>query len=276
LRALFYGFALALAWATLYAGTHHDRKGFVAWLAFGILILAAAAQFYSALVSAAGPRASVRRRDATNVVKNRFGSLVDSGVISLPCSRFAVHVWMVPLWYRLLIPLKLRSFVRNVLSDESQARLYKPKLTRLVHFTLSQPKSSGVKFRKNYGLVGTCLALNRMEPLYVNFDEPPVAHALSGGAAHWGRQGRDVTHGLKFKDAESIANRYSQALASVIADDRSQEALGVVTFEVCTGTLEQETDIPTDDLSKNERLKSELVKIAGVLSPILAIRQPRE
>ena len=268
MKSFFYGLAAALAWATYYTATHRERNGLFGWLAFSILCVAAGLQLYLALLSAIGPRLSRRQKDVNGMLKHRLGTLLEKRVITqAPCS-VSMHVWMVPIGYRLFFPFRFRRWARGRFSKNSSvSRSLRPRLKRLAYFRLAKHQSSGVTFRKGYGLVGQCLAINRPKPLFVNFQNREMKRALAGGERTWAGARKKVTHGLFYGDARKIADYYDQAIACVIADSESNEALGVLTLEVAK-------DFP-GVLRTNIGLRQELVELAGLLAPVLAIN-PKE
>lgn len=258
--------ATLTAWATIYVGGNQAKDSAVAWSAYALVAIAAAIQVFTSLAAGLGPSLPLRKRHASNILRNRLAAIHEQQFIRDGFTLTSMHVWMVPVAYRVALPFRFRRWLRRLINEDlCEKYSVKPRLTRVAVFGLKDHESTGVSFRKGYGLVGRCLAENGSAPLYVDFADSGMSKALEAGANEWRRSATDITHGLKFSDAKQIADRYSQSVARVVSDPDSREALGVVTLEVRSGFKPK--------LKDNQDLVQHLNEVAAILAPVLAIRK---
>jgi hypothetical protein len=267
LRVFFYlAAALVIVLAMFHVSTTEERNSLLDWGAFLVIIGMAGAQFCLSLVGAAGPRVAARARDAEEVLKHTMGKIFDAGIVPQDFSLVSMHVWMVPIGYRITFPFKLRKSLHAVFSENVPR--FKPSLKHLACFKLGHHESSGVSFEKGYGLVGRCLDDSLPNPLWADFREPRTLQALAAGKNEWRDESRKITHGLKYEDAKRLAGAYSQAIACPIKERGSGEVIGVLTFETGNGY--------GNGILHNAALRGNLVDLAGILSPVVSVRKKKE
>lgn len=159
------------------------------------------------------------------------------------------HVWLVPRWYRFMLPYGFRCWLRHrtsVADQEKWAR--RPKLKRAAAFRIAPQARSGVSFRKGRGVVGTCLQLNDSDRcLPINWGEPERKALLdSHDRAAWQDASVEMNKGIQYEDAVELAKRYGQAAAIVLHAKDSDEAIGCVTIDLPHGiplSLEEESGV---------------------------------
>ena len=257
-------FAALLAWAT-YAVTviGASLKKDTLRLAGAAIAVSAALQFLIVIGSWISSDQAPVRRDVDRVLLNRLKALYNDDVVTDNPALISLHVFEVPIWFRRLFSYRFRARLRAVFPQWMHKLALRPRLVRIGEGGMRRLPPSGVTFRKGYGLVGIALQDNECENIYwVNFDDPVLIDALSRGPKEWKSQPRELTQNLRYEAAKRLANRYSEALALVIQDSTTGEALGCMTIEVAPGT--------GSDLRTNAALHSELRSTADLLDPILA------
>jgi hypothetical protein len=149
-------------------------------------------------------------------------------------TRLSFHVWTVPLWYRRLVPYKLRRRFK-----EHKPYLPAPVRPPLIRFAMCQFEHrapSNIGFRKGVGLVGRCITANKPADICViRFDSAAMRKALKGTEEEWRKLSDGLTQNLKLRQAKKLSEKYSQAAALVITES-SGEAIGCVTLGLPRGS----------------------------------------
>jgi hypothetical protein len=139
------------------------------------------------------------------------------------------HVWLIPKWYRLLLPRRLRRML-----DRNSSRMpgwLRPHLSRYAVFRFQHLDSSGVTFRKGTGVAGRCIEENLRDRVkVVRLTSQAFRSALST-EERWDAAPSELTHGLPYQDAKSLARAYGQ-VAAMVMRERSGEAIGCVTLDL--------------------------------------------
>jgi len=205
------------------------------------------------------------RRDVESVLFNRLAALYSQFILSSDPTAITMHVWIVPSLYRKIFPYSVRRGLRQILPVWVYKVTWKPSLRRLGEGGMRRLPPSGVGFRAGYGLPGIALRDNEPHTLYwANLQDPEFLKALSGGAEHWKQIPVELTQNLSYPAMRRLAGRYSEALAVVIQDERTGEAIGCLTTEAAAGhTLE---------LRLNSALHAELRASADLLGPLVSRR----
>jgi hypothetical protein len=148
-------------------------------------------------------------------------------------TKVSFHVWIVPMWYRLLVPYQIR---RKVKRDRRKMPLFlRPRLRRVATFRWEHHEPSGINFKKGVGVIGRCIDLNEKgKPFLVRMDSDTFQAALRAGKDAWRSQDIKITQNLKFKDAEALAGSYGQ-VAALVLRERSGEAIGCITLDLPSG-----------------------------------------
>jgi hypothetical protein len=210
------------------APTRHHTLRVIAAVVVGAPGAAAFAMSVARLVDkdAKDKRDRVRRSLNTGLL-----ALHRSGAYPDDITRVSFHVWVVPMWYRRLVPYRIRR--RRKPDDRRLPERLRPRLQRLALHRFEQHEPSGVIFRKGIGLVGRCIDLNdRNQILIMRFNSAPAKRAMRDEAT-WANADINIHHNLKLSDARTLAQSYSQAAAIVIRE-RSGDAIGCVTLELPT------------------------------------------
>jgi hypothetical protein len=152
-------------------------------------------------------------------------------------SRISMHVWEVrPWWLRTVLPFAVRRRIAEWLSEDTVTR-WGRRLTYLkclAVYRMDPQPSSGVRFRKGKGLVGTCVEKNkRGKALFVDLESPGFQSAIASEGS-WTNASPTITMHLSYREARTLAERYGQAAAWVIQDE-SGEAIGGLTMSLPTG-----------------------------------------
>jgi hypothetical protein len=257
-------FAAILAWAT-YAVTEtgvHSR-GLALKVAGGAIAISAALQFVAAADDWLASNTTPVKRRVDRVLLNRLSALYRTGTLVGNPANISVHVWEVPFFFRRVFPYGLRKRLRAIFPKSVQKLAWRPRLVRIGEGGMRRLPPSGVSFRKGNGLIGIALQDNEHDSVYwVDFEDDDLKDALEGGQTHWKGMPEELTQNLRYLAARRLARRYSEALALVIQDADSGEALGCLTLEAEVGA--------SADLRNNEDLHAELRSTADLLSPVLA------
>ena len=258
-------FALLLAWATYQVTvTGSSLKKETLKLAGVAIAVSAALQFMIVLNDWVSSKEKPVRRDVEHIISNRLAAFYENDILTGNPATISMHVFEVPIWFRRIFSYKFRFRLREIFPLWMQKMAWRPALVRIGEAGMRRLPSSGVIFRKGYGLVGIALQANETSDVYwLNFDSPELRQALSRGSKAWKNEPKELTHNLHYEAARRLANRYSEALALVIQDDTG-EALGCLTIEAIRGS--------GCDLHGNTSLLAELGATADLLGPVLARR----
>lgn len=263
MRAFLLVASAALAWATIVLATE-EKANAVEWIAICIVASASAVELYLALRAVVVRRNRDDIKQVSAVLRNTLGRVFEAGLVKDHFTSVSLHVWEVPPTYRWLFPYRVRRWLTRHTSARLRGLRVRPRLKHLAHFRLSDHGSSGVTFKKGYGLVGRCLEANSDKPLYVNFQDRRTLSLLRQGQAAWESSNAiNITHGLRFGDAEKLAERYAGAVAVRIADPRTGEGIGVLTIDALKGNPNR--------LNQNTNLITEVAKTAVMISPVIAL-----
>jgi hypothetical protein len=258
-------FVLLLAWATYevtVAGSSL-KKGTLK-IAGAAIAVSAALQFMAVLSDWLSSKEKPVRRDIEGILFNRLSVLYGNGTLIGNPASISMHVFEVPIWFRRIFSYKFRFRLREVFPLWIQKMAWRPALVRVGEAGMRRLPSSGVIFRKGYGLVGVTLQANETNNVYwVNFNDRELTEALSRGPKAWKNEPKELTQNLRYEAARRLANRYSEALALVVQDDTG-EALGCLTIEAMQGS--------SFDLHSNAALLAELGATADLLGPVLSRR----
>ncbi|WP_328524066.1 hypothetical protein [Kribbella sp. NBC_00359] len=179
-----------------------------------------------------------RKEHAERLAQQTLIRLCDSRPVSEDILSIRVHVWGVPPWYRRLFPHSIRMRLRELVKWRRLTWLawfkIRPKLQRLAAIGLVKEPPSGVPFRMGKGLIGVCLLNNdRGDTLKLRTSDREYKEALdSATEKEWENKGPGITHNLSLADANRLAKLYGQVVSKVVKDQRSGEAIGVVTISV--------------------------------------------
>ena len=257
-------FAAILVWATYTVtekGIHSSSASLK--VAATAIAISAALQFIAVANDWLSSNIIPVRRRVEQVLHNRLSALYRTGILTGNPSVISMHIWEVPIIFRKIFPYSFRQRLRIIFPRRMHRLAWRPRLVRIGEGGMRRLPPSGVSFRKGYGLVGIALQDNEHDSIYwVNFNDPSMQEALNRGAEYWQTAPKELTQNLRYPAAARFAHRYSEALALVIQDTDTGEALGVLTFEAEAGA--------NSDLRSNLSLHSELRSTADLLSPILA------
>ena len=181
---------------------------------------------------------SPNRETRTQVKRTLQGGLVElydkdcfkkaDGTHRANLMHVSLHVWLVPTWYRIIVPFRLRS----KLSDERRARLpgwIRPPIKRFVKFRFEHRPPSKVRFRKGKGVIGRCVETADVDRTHIaTFDSNSGRQAIRS-EADWKRAPVSVTQNLRFQEAKRLSTRYSQVLAFALCNNKG-DAIGCLTF----------------------------------------------
>lgn len=257
-------FAAILVWAT-YTVTEKGINSSSASLkaAAAAIAISAALQFIAIANDWLSSNIAPVKRRVEQVLHNRLSALYRTEILTGDPSVISMHVWEVPVLYRKIFPYGFRQRLRMIFPNRLHRLAWRPRLVRIGEGGMRRLPPSGVSFRKGYGLVGIALQDNELDNIYwINFNDPSMQEALDQGVAYWQHAPKELTQNLRFTAAARFANRYSEALALVIQDSDTGEAIGVLTFEAKAGA--------NSDLRSNLSLHSDLRSTADLLSPIIA------
>jgi hypothetical protein len=145
-------------------------------------------------------------------------------------TRLSFHVWIVPVWYRRLVPYKFR---KRVKPDASRVpKLLRPRLRRLAIYRFKHHARSGVTFRKGIGVVGRCIDHNVAGRLMtVALDSNSFRAAIRGGEDAWKQAPLEITQNLGLSDATRLADSYGQ-VATLVLREASGEAIDCITMDL--------------------------------------------
>lgn len=214
-------------------------------------VLRIVAAIIVALPGAVGVRLGRRNaREVNAMLTKKLRDLVRHPMIRtqehVDALAMSLHVWEVPVWYRVLFPYWLRKWAKRFFSEdfrEDHGR--RPKLDRTGYMSFDRKPPSGINFRRNKGMVGVCLDRNQPGvPVWVDFESPKFQEALASNES-WNSAGNDITRGLRYDAAKSLAERYSRAVALVVQDESSGEPLGCLTWSLPKGATLSESDMAT-------------------------------
>lgn len=149
-------------------------------------------------------------------------------------TRLSFHVWIVPVWYRRLVPYLFRKRVRP---DASRVpKFLRPKLRRIAIYRFKHHARSGVTFRKGIGIVGRCIDHNVAGRLMtVALDSQSFKAAVRGGEGAWRQAPVEITQNLRLSDATRLADSYGQ-VATLVLREASGEAIGCITMDLPPGS----------------------------------------
>jgi hypothetical protein len=146
-------------------------------------------------------------------------------------TQVSLHVWVVPTWYRKIIPYSIRSRVK----PDALPIWIRPKIQRLAMYRWEHHAASGLRFRKGIGIVGRCIDINDPhEALRVILDRSAFRGALRNEDT-WQKAPLSITHNVKYADAKKLAARYGQVSAIVLREE-SGEAIGCITLDLPPGS----------------------------------------
>jgi hypothetical protein len=197
-----------------------------------------------------------------SLLQDRLIHAYDMGLLGSDITQISAHIWEVPSIYRRLLPIKFRRWLRRVCGTQIQKFAWRPTLQRVAAFNPRQLPSTGIRFRKGKGIIGNVLVINDSHVIQIVNFKDPVFRAVLSDSVKWEEQSIAVTRNLEHDEALKLASRYSQAMAVVIQDRRSGEAIGALTLEVTT----QSADILRD----NQALFHEARDLAIMVGPMLA------
>lgn len=142
-------------------------------------------------------------------------------------TKLSFHVWTVPLWYRRLVPYKLRRKFKE--HKPYFPAVLRPPLIRFAMYQFEDHAPSNIGFRKGVGLVGRCITANKRSDICVFRFDSATRNALKGTEDAWRKLPVGTTQRLKVRQAKKLSEKYSQAAALVITES-SGEAIGCVTL----------------------------------------------
>jgi hypothetical protein len=180
-----------------------------------------------------------------------------------------VHVWEVPLWYRKLFPYRLRSRMKRVVKWKLLNRFdgwaIRPSLRRVAAVGLVNRPTSGIPFRKGFGIIGVCIASNdQAEFLTLDVSNAKYQRALRAKTeSDWAKLGSEITHNISLSEAKKLAHLYGQVIAMVIQHKDSGEAIGCATISIQEGSQQSPLRI-TDEI-----FKATLTDLALTLATVL-------
>jgi hypothetical protein len=139
-------------------------------------------------------------------------------------------------------------------------------MRRVAYVCFDPKRTAGVEFRCGRGLVGVCIKRNtKEESLFVDFESAQFRRALQSKET-WDDASMAITRHLSWDAARKLAERYSQAVAFVIQDENSGEALGALTLSLPAGSTVKLTDPALGDEVMG------LASTASLLSTYLNLR----
>jgi hypothetical protein len=218
--------------AAVFLGTHtassHDAVRIVAAVVVGVPGAAALAGNIRRNIRT-GERTKERLKHLLRAALVEIGR---SGVSADELTKISLHVWSVPLWYRVLIPYKVR---RRIMSAKKRRLLgwltAQPSLICLARYRIEHHDPTGVPFRSGVGLVGRCVDLNQSGQIHIVKLNSPIFKAAVKGDVQWQAAKETTTQNLSREAAQKLAGSYGEAAALVIRDT-SGEAIGCVTLEL--------------------------------------------
>ena len=206
-------------------------------------------------------RISVKR-----VLKAALVEMHHSGAFRGDISQVSLHVWSIPLFWRIVVPAKMK---RRQNVNSRTPILFRAPLIRLVSYRLEHHGHSNIsRLRKGVGLVGRCVARNNKRKIHiVRFYKPEFQQALASEES-WYESKPNINQGLKRELGEELAERYSQAAALVLQANGCP--LGCITLELpprCTINFPDNTS----DLERDPRFVA-LRKAASLVENELTFR----
>ena len=266
-RVIRIAFALLLAWTTYEVTvTGASLKKETLKIAGAVIAVSAALQFLIVVGDWLSFDEEPVKRVVEKILSNRLSAFYDSDTLTGNPATISMHVFEVPILFRRIFHFKLRSRLRRVFPQWMQKMAWRPGLVRVGEGGMRRLPPSGIVFRKCYGLGVIALQDNEYDNIYwVNFDDGELISALGKGPKTWKDESAELTQNLRYQAAKRLANRYSEALALVIQDSTSGEALGCLTIEAAARA--------DSDLRGNAALHSELRSAADLLEPVLARRR---
>jgi hypothetical protein len=206
-------------------------------------------------------RVSVKR-----VLKAALVEMHRSGAFQGDISQVSLHVWSIPLFWRVVVPSKIKKR-QNVKSRTPD--LFRARLTRLASYRLEHHGHSNIsRLRKGKGLVGRCVERNNKRTIHiVRFYKPEFQQALISDES-WYDSLPEINQGLKRELGRELAERYSQAVALVLQAESCP--IGCITLELppkCTINLPDNTS----DLERDPRIIA-LRKAASLVENELTFR----
>ena len=250
------GLIAATIFVTVSTGHHSVWR----YLAGVIIALPPAFQFWGTLTDSvgtpsAGKHASLEAALRAAVVNiSRTRTAADKPIYPDDITLLGFHVWVVPRWYRLVFPYRLRRWLRNTFSDRFQdEHAFRPRLQRAAVYRIVPQTRSRVVFKKGTGIIGTCLLLNQPDmTLRINWGEPERKALLElRDRNRWQDAAVEITKRIKYEDALVLSDHYGQAAAMVLRSRNSDEAIGCVTLDLPRGV----DDISVEDQSGVELLR---------------------
>jgi hypothetical protein len=143
-------------------------------------------------------------------------------------SQVSLHVWVIPLAYRKLVPPWIR---RRPASKNRIPPWLRSPLVRFAMYRLEYRSNSRISyFRKGVGLVGRCVDVNKKNVIHiVRFNSAAFNEALSSEAA-WAASPVEIHQHLTLEQGRELSERYSQAAAIVLQD--GSDAIGCLTLDL--------------------------------------------
>jgi hypothetical protein len=182
-------------------------------------------------------------------------------------TKLSLHVWTVPLWYRRLVPYKLRRKFKE--HKPYFPPFLRPPLVRFAMYQFEDHAPSNIGFRKGVGLVGRCITANKPNDIcVVRFDSDALRKALKGTEEEWRKLPDGLTQKLKLRQAKKLSEKYRQAAALVITES-SGEAIGCVTLGLPKGSKGRFTKPRKGYYEPTDPLVMELRAIASEVQNLL-------
>jgi hypothetical protein len=225
-------FLALVAWlaAAVFLGTESPSKHSV------LRVIAAVIVGFPGALALAGdlgrfvgaPSARTKER-VKHILQSALVDIYREGFYGDDITQLSLHVWMLPMWYRTLVPLRFRNARRD---NRRLPTWTRPALTCLATHRFGPHEPAGVKFHKGIGLVGRCIDLGQPGYIHsVRFDTKEFKDALDKDEADWRAEKVTIHQNLKLSQAQRLAAAYSQAAALVIRET-SGEAIGCITIEL--------------------------------------------
>lgn len=155
-------------------------------------------------------------------------------------SQVSMHVWVVPLFWRIVVPSSIRK--KSKVKSRLPKWLRAP-LIRFASYRLEYHGRSGIsRYRMGFGLVGICAAINtRNQHQIVRFYSHEFQEALLSDTA-WDESRLEINRGLSIDQGRNLARRYSQA-AALVLQSNGGAPIGCVTLEL---PPHSKANFPTD------------------------------
>ncbi len=210
-----------------------------------------------------------RKEHIATLAQQALLEVCENRQISKELLHLVIHVWVIPIWYRRLFPFRIRRYLKNLSTQPRMLFLgrwvIRPTLVRAAAVGLQKPSTSGIRFKKGYGLIGVCIANN--DPAeFITLDIANARYRKALKAAsdkEWESFGPEVTHSIPLNEARKLSHTYTQVIAKVVTDPESGEALGCVTASL------REPLTPAYKLDQDDRARHSVTDLSLALASVL-------